>query len=426
MYTVEDLIGQLNELVRVDPEDPQRLVSRENSRLEYKERFNWANRDKYGKTLAAFANNVGGFIVFGVSDSPRTLVGVNEDRFDALDPATVSAYLNSSYAPELEWEVSSTDISGVRLGFIYVAPAKTRPVLSLRNNQEAREADIYFRYRGRTERIRYSELQTLLTERQQAERDYWMEHLSRVARIGIDNVGVLDLVSGELSGRRGRLLVTGELLDKVKFIQEGHFAESDEPGAPTLRLVGDVQAVPAESLTPVQAVPMVIGEKELMLAFLRDEQPEAPLAYLRQACRELSSYMPMYYFARRANLQRGQLRDFIRSESPSNERLLIRIEDAGVTPIGTLEAATAPSVERRNIFEAIVGGEVESLRDRDRNRLFETITHFHPTTRPTVLLEFLAELVETEFDALPSGARTNCRKSVAKLDEALNREVTSL
>lgn len=419
---MEELIGQLNKLVRVDSEIPQRLTSRENSRLEYKERFNWANRDKYGKTLAAFANNAGGFIVFGVSDSPRTLIGVNQDRFDSLDSASVSAYLNSSYAPELQWEVSSIDVSGVRLGFIYVAPAMARPVVSLKNNQEVREADILFRYRGRTERIRYPELQRILDERQQEERDYWMEHLSRVARIGIENVGVLDMISGELSGRRGRLLVSSELLDKVKFIQKGHFAESDEPGAPTLRLVGDVQAVPAESLTPVQAVPMVIGEKELMLAFLRDDQPEAPLEYIRQACREVSSYMPIYYFACKANLQQRQLWDFVRSESPSNERLLSRIEDSGVTPVGALEAATTPSVERRNIFESIVGGEVDTLRDRDRNRLFEAITHFHPTTRPTALLEFLADLIESEFDALPSVARTNCRKSVAKMDESLNRE----
>ena len=421
---MQHLIGQLNELLRVDAENPQRLISRENSRLEYKGRFNWANRDKYGKTLAAFANNAGGFIVFGVSDSPRSLIGVNEDRFDSLDPATVSAYLNSSYAPELEWEVSSTDIGGVRLGFIYVAPAKTRPVVSLKNSKGVREADIYFRYRGRTERIRYPELQKLLTERQQVERDYWMEHLSRVARIGVENVGVLDLVSGQLSGRRGRLLVSSDLLDRVKFIQEGHFAETDEPGAPTLRLVGDVQAVPPDSLTPVQSVPMVIGEKELMLAFLRDEQPQAPMEYIRQACRERSSYMPIYYFARRASLEQAQLREFVRVESPSNERLLNRVAGACVTPVGALEAGTGPSVERKSILDSIILGEIEGLHTSERTRLFEAITHYQPTTRPAALAEFLAELIESEFDVLRSVVRTNCRKSVAALDEALYREAS--
>ena len=420
MYKIGDLIGWLDELLRVDAEKPLRLISRENSRLEYKERFNWTNRDKYGKTLAAFANNVGGFIVFGVSDSPRMLIGVNEDRFDKLDPATVSAYLNSNYAPELEWEVSSTDIGGVRLGFIYVAPAKARPVVAIKNNQEVREADIYFRYRGRTERIRYPELQKLLAERQQIERDYWMEHLSRVARIGVENTGVLDLTSGELSGRRGRLLVSRELVDKVKFIQEGHFAQSDEPGTPTLRLVGDVRAAAAESLSPVQAVPMVIGEKDLMLAFLRDEKPQAPLEYIRQACREPSWYMPIYYFARRANLDPGQLRDFVQSESRFNKRLLGRIEGAGVKPVGTVQPTTALSVERRSILEAIVEEEIEPLRDRERSRLFEAITHFRPDNRPTTLMELVADVVESEFDEMPSAVRTNCRKSVAKLDEALN------
>ena len=88
-------------LLHLDADNPTRLTSRENSRLEYKERFNWASRAKYGKTLAAFANNAGGFIVFGVQDSPRHLVGVNEEHFDAVDSAEVSEYLNSAYAPEL-------------------------------------------------------------------------------------------------------------------------------------------------------------------------------------------------------------------------------------------------------------------------------------------------------------------------------------
>ena len=74
----------------------------------------------------------------------------------ALDSAEISEYLNSAYAPELEWEMFSIRVSGVRLGVLYVACAADRPVVSLRNdNREGiREADIFYRYRGRSARIR--------------------------------------------------------------------------------------------------------------------------------------------------------------------------------------------------------------------------------------------------------------------------------
>lgn len=60
MTTETALTMELHGLLRLDEDDPARLASRENSRLEYKESFNWANRAKYGKTLAAFANVSGG------------------------------------------------------------------------------------------------------------------------------------------------------------------------------------------------------------------------------------------------------------------------------------------------------------------------------------------------------------------------------
>lgn len=69
------LSREVKGLLRLDRSSPGRLVSRENSRLEYKETFNWGSRAKYAKTMAAFANNDGGFIVFGVKNSPMISLG---------------------------------------------------------------------------------------------------------------------------------------------------------------------------------------------------------------------------------------------------------------------------------------------------------------------------------------------------------------
>lgn len=43
---------------------------RESSTLEFKANFNRAQLPSYAKTMAAFANNRGGIIAFGITDNP--------------------------------------------------------------------------------------------------------------------------------------------------------------------------------------------------------------------------------------------------------------------------------------------------------------------------------------------------------------------
>ena len=61
------------------------LKSRESNTIEFKESFNKGNTAKYAKTMAAYANNRGGYIIFGVKDNPRTVVGLTNNNFDNLN-----------------------------------------------------------------------------------------------------------------------------------------------------------------------------------------------------------------------------------------------------------------------------------------------------------------------------------------------------
>ena len=81
-----------------------RIVSRESGWLEFKESFNWNSKDKYAKSMNAFANNKGGYIVFGIKDQPRELVGLQSTNFETTDEAKISSYLNSVFSPEIIFE----------------------------------------------------------------------------------------------------------------------------------------------------------------------------------------------------------------------------------------------------------------------------------------------------------------------------------
>ena len=381
---------------------------------------------KYAKTMAAFANCEGGFIVFGVKDSPRDLIGVNSQRFDNLDPAQVTEYLNSTFSPELHWEAFDINIAGIRLGVFYIAPAPEKPVVCIKTDANVlRDADVYYRYRGRSERIRYPELQRILHERQQRERDAWFDLLSRVARIGIENIGVLDFVDGSLSGGHGRVLISKDLLEQVRFIRKGDFTESEDSGAPALRLVGEVEAVAPGALRPVRTVkePFVIGAIDIMLGFLRQQQLVAPVQYVKQACRENSSYMPIYHFVRRAEISLEDLRTLILREAGRRKLLLSRVDGRLVSPDGSLHTGTPSAIQRAAILKDLHGSNIEELLRADRVRVLQAVTHFAPAEPPTAVLNFLGDLVENDFGTMTNGERTVCRKAVAHLDEVLNRPI---
>ena len=92
----------------------------------------------------------------------------------------------------------------------------------------------------------------------------------------------------------------------------------------------------------------------------------------------------------------------------------------GSTAVGTLDGVTPHALERREILAALSTGDLDSLRRADPARLFEAVTHLAVREVPSALLSFLAEIVESELDAMDSPVRTNCRKAVAHLDEALS------
>lgn len=82
-----------------------RVTSREGKHREFKRQPAANEMLRYGKTLAAFSNTDGGVIIFGVTDAPRSIVGIN-DAFP--DEANWANSLRSSFAPRSTSRSAST------------------------------------------------------------------------------------------------------------------------------------------------------------------------------------------------------------------------------------------------------------------------------------------------------------------------------
>lgn len=224
------------------------LKHRESGTIEFKESFDIKNMPQYSKTIAAFANNKGGYILFGIKDSPRKLTGIDKDKFDNIKQEKISTFLIDHFDPEIKRDIGLIEIEGKYFGYIYTYEAEEKPVICKKNagNNDIRSGEIYFRYRGQSRKIAYSELRKIIDEFREKERKIWMSHIERIAKIGPSNVALLDLWKGDIHVKEieGTKLIMDEnlideLRDKVKFIEEGKFSETE--GEPTLKIVGEIQ-----------------------------------------------------------------------------------------------------------------------------------------------------------------------------------------
>ena len=64
------------------------IADTENKNIEFKETLP-SNSQKYMKTVVAFANGIGGNIIFGVADNTREIIGIEKDKaFKVVDAIT--------------------------------------------------------------------------------------------------------------------------------------------------------------------------------------------------------------------------------------------------------------------------------------------------------------------------------------------------
>lgn len=218
------------------------LRRNESSSLDFKETFNFANLEEYARDFAAFANNKGGYLIFGIKDSPKGVVGLKSNQFTRVDLEKITRNLNSIFSQTINIEKYEHTIGAEGVGLIYIHQCPDRPIIAKKNYGQIKEADIFYRYGARTERIRYPELKAIMDSMLEKERNAWMRVFAQTAQIGARNTAVLDTVEGTIEGDNKRVVVIDDnLIDQLTFIKEGSFNE--HAGEPTLKLIGNL--VPA-------------------------------------------------------------------------------------------------------------------------------------------------------------------------------------
>ena len=168
---------KINELLRTKADGS--LHHREQKDLEYKESFNLNGLAEYLRDFVAFANNVGGFMIFGVTNSPRRLKGLTVkglEQFSKIDEERISGFINEHFAPYVDWEMDTIKVGQKTFGVFYSYKSAQKPVICKKGDdrQYLKSGEVYYRYAGRTEVIQYGELANIIENRIKENNEQWL------------------------------------------------------------------------------------------------------------------------------------------------------------------------------------------------------------------------------------------------------------
>ena len=426
----------LDELVRVAAHDgTKRVVTHEGVVKEFKESFTWGSIGLYARTMAAFANARGGYLIFGVTDKPRVAVGLTDasrESFDNLDRAKLTNGLNQLFSPEIHWDSGLHQVGDVTLGLIYVFESDDKPVIARKASQAQNanllEGDILYRYNSRTERAKFPELKRIIDDAKTREQRSMMRHIEELVKAGASNAAVLDFSNSTLQGPTGeRVLVSQELLGKISFIREGEFAEVH--GAPTLRLIGDVVPTNTITLGTERIVMQAITTEDVITAFLSLDPGSNPRHYIRQAASGSTSFVPVHLYRTAASMSEAQLIDYvadINTRSQAKAKLLqrLRSSDSMQTPSPSVSQQHPSTVLRRRYFEALMAGrtpQASAMDEAETKSFADAIRALDDGVIANMsgqLLEVMRDCFDRHYEAAGSVA-DSIRRAACRIDFAL-------
>lgn len=226
------------------------IKQRESFDLEFKQAFHFGDSlAEYIRSIVGMANNKGGEIIFGIKDKPREPKGLLNNKFEDCDPNKINQFLSQYFSHEVLWNMETHEFHGKQFGRLWVEEAPQKPIVCSKTYKNIlREAAIYYRYRGETKEIGYTELSRILANEREKEKLLWLRHVEKIGQVGPQNIHLIDTFNGEIQTGHGKILLDKSIADKLKFIKEGEFQEKN--GAPALKLVGEVTGVVDTSNVP--------------------------------------------------------------------------------------------------------------------------------------------------------------------------------
>lgn len=269
----------------------------EDFEVEYKANFSAANKFDYARILVSFANASGGYLVFGVDNQSRTIVGLHDDRLQRFDAKDLTQVLNSHFSPSIRWSPAVITLADdKKILIFYVFQSEQRPVIATcSGDDEFSEGDILYRYPGQTSIIRYQELVGLIDELVRKKYQQFMDRVQQLTVVDPERAHVL----------------TDEQLRSMVVVDKGHFVETG--GAPALQLISDATVTKVEHIPVLQKVSEPITLDAIMRSFY-DQTCDNPKGFLQALAYQQTPYLPLWWFTHQLSNTEEEIAQLFQSQ----------------------------------------------------------------------------------------------------------------
>ena len=291
-----------------------------------------------------------------------------------------------------------------------------------------KESDIFYRYRGRSQRIKYNELRSILDISRRKEQQLWMEQILRIAKVGISNIGVFDLTNGSVTGENGSFLIDETLLKKISFIREGEFSERE--GKPTLKLIGNVEPINAITVIGKKQIvkeTTIITPSDIVHCFLKRQHVNDPENYIKQICVGTTAYLPVYFYIKQGDLEiekvvmmidsmevHSQAKEILKRRLVQHTKQWLRVS-AYDSIIAIAKRKYQQEIRDKTIDLEKIGGQqliycVQSVRGFSLEEL---------KSSSDIIFEFLLKCFDLHYEDSVPWVADNIRRAICWVDEAL-------
>ena len=287
-----DLNACLQRLALREVQGIQRVTAREAADLEFKRDLSLATFRKSLKTVAAFSNCKGGWVVFGVANNPRDLVGIGNAE---IDDGQLSEQLIQSICPVPAWEMQYFEAHGRRFAVFEVHASERPPAVAIRDvsavqgeDPSLRQGVIYTRRRGQTSPITGAEFTQILRIRDDVIEKRVFQFLSKGREIGFEKAIVAGKQGdGQADAQGMTFYVPASAAREMRIIDRARLV--DEMGAPAYELVGNVQLVApgdVDPRNPMRSTESVNAMREAIVGIFGEQFPWA-FSHLKKAATHL-------------------------------------------------------------------------------------------------------------------------------------------
>lgn len=310
-------------------------------------------------TMNGLANNNGGYIICGVIDQTHEPIGVNEkslENYKNIDNEKFRGRLYSICQPNIDYQHKLVEKYDKKFIIIYIEKSENKPHIFLNADGDIKPGDIYYRYNDSCKKIQYAELEEIIEYKRIREQEKWMNFLSKIAKVGVDNLIMLDTKNGKvISPDNNMIMVDSSVVEKMNYIREGKFVETN--GAPTIKLIATVLEDSNKSGKAILA-------KDIFLDFLLQEKIIQSREYIKQIC-EMQGKFPIFYYIKLAKFRNKDdvikfIRDIDTSKPATKQALIDRITgkkfEAKITinPEGRFDEVTEAMKRNRKIKNQIL------------------------------------------------------------------------